>query len=110
MYNERLNILDVVELANKDKNMQDLPRRIIKLGEEYGELSQAYLSWTSKNNHREKCRVDVLEEAIDCMIVSAEIALSLCKDDLFALRAAEIEQMFLMKINKWLASKDFPHC
>ena len=94
-------ILDMVWNAAKRKrrSLPSLARRIIKLNEEAGELSEAFLGSTSKTNRKHKKWADVREEAVDTAIIALDIALT-CheagdpKEDTI--------KWFKRKINKWL--------
>ena len=54
--------------------------QLAKLMEEVGELSEAMLSVTSKNNGKKKIWNDVSIEAIDVLIMAADIALTIPPD------------------------------
>jgi hypothetical protein len=61
-----------VDAVNPDKGLFNLDRRIIKIGEEAGEVFEAYLNTTSQRNGKGKTWADVLEELVDCAIVVAD--------------------------------------
>src|ERR1700722_12797574 len=69
-------IVDAVEQANPQRSLATLPRRLHKLLEELGEVSEAYLNATSINNGKGKTWADVREEAVDVLIVALDIALT----------------------------------
>lgn len=62
--------------ANPRRKAKNLDRRIMKHGEEYGEVVQAYLAVTSKNNLKQKTWDDVREELIDTLILNLDILLT----------------------------------
>lgn len=67
-----MNYLGIVrEISNKDFSVCD--RRLIKLMEEMGEVSEAFLNITSLNNSKNKSWEDVREELVDCFIVGLDI-------------------------------------
>ena len=105
-------LLQEILEANKDRNYENLPRRILKLGEEFGELSEAYLSVTSNNNSKNKNWRDVMEEAVDCAILSLDIVLTIPPplletaapmDKIHMLR---VINMFEQKLAKWRKQLD----
>src|ERR1035437_1704852 len=69
-------IVDAVEQANPQRNSANLNRRLHKMLEELGELAEAYLNATSKNNLKGKTWADVKEEAVDALIVAIDIVLT----------------------------------
>lgn len=84
-------------------------RRIIKLSEEVGELSQAYLSLTSSQNRKNMTTEDVLEEAVDCFLVSLDIALRAAKwhraqKEVYRPAREILDDMIQRKLSKWQAS------
>jgi hypothetical protein len=62
--------------ANPDRGEFNIHRRIIKLAEELGEVSEAYLNVTSVNNGKNKTWDDVREEFADVLIVAVDVALT----------------------------------
>jgi len=95
-------IVKVVQDVNFYRSPANIGRRLRKLSEEIGELNQAELSLTSLHNNKGKTWEDVLEEAVDCTILSIDIALT------HELTVTDEEQrklfyeMFNKKIEKWL--------
>lgn len=69
-------VIDLVAQANPTRAQPSLERRVTKLLEEIGEISQAFLSVTSANNDKKKTWSDVREEAADVLIVALDIALT----------------------------------
>lgn len=74
-------IVNDILLANPDRSEADIHRRLIKVMEELGEASEAYLSRTSEANYKNKSWGDYREESIDTMIVLVDIALTPLLDD-----------------------------
>jgi NTP pyrophosphatase (non-canonical NTP hydrolase) len=70
-------IVNQIADANTARNYYNLDRRMLKLIEELGELSEAFLECTSLHNHKQKGWVDVKEEAADVLIVAVDIALTI---------------------------------
>lgn len=71
------NIVDAVKKANPDRSFLTFERRQLKLLEEIGEVSEAYLNVTNSSNNKNKKWDDVFEEATDCLIVAIDIYLTL---------------------------------
>lgn len=69
-----------IEEANPDRSEFTLERRMLKIGEELGEMCQAYLSLTGAND-RNKTWNDVREEAIDIAIIALDISLTVLETD-----------------------------
>jgi NTP pyrophosphatase (non-canonical NTP hydrolase) len=76
--------INLIAQANPTRCTANLDRRLIKMLEELGELSEAFLSITSMDNDKNKTWADVQEEAVDVLIVGTDIALTpfLDEDDL----------------------------
>jgi NTP pyrophosphatase (non-canonical NTP hydrolase) len=70
-------IIGLVDDANPERSITNLTRRVLKLIEELGETSEAFLGVTSANNHKNKKWDDVSEESADVLIVAIDIALTL---------------------------------
>lgn len=66
-------IIGKVYAANRDRRMEIFARRLLKLGEEYGEASQAYLSVSSEKNGKNKTWDDVREELVDVLVVTLDL-------------------------------------
>ena len=73
-------VLDLVAAANPTRSKPGLERRVTKLLEEIGEVSQAFLSVTSATNDKKKTWTDVCEEAADVLIIAVDIALTVLDD------------------------------
>jgi hypothetical protein len=70
-------IIDLVTQANPERSTANLRRRLHKLLEELGELSEAYLSVTDTTiSTKNKTWLDVREEAVDVLIVAIDIAVT----------------------------------
>lgn len=97
----------IYEVTNKRNPVYDeryLSRRVIKVGEESGEISEAFLSVTSESNSKNKTFEDVREEAVDTAIVALDIALTkfpgeeeMDDEQLYA----AVENMIAKKLTKW---------
>lgn len=97
-------IIDKVFAANRDRRMEIFARRMLKLGEEYGEASQAYLSVSSEKNGKNKTWDDVREELVDVLVVTLDL---LChefpdeKSTSLEQRSALIHRELDRKLTKW---------
>jgi NTP pyrophosphatase (non-canonical NTP hydrolase) len=88
------NIFQIVKNADPKRKLSNLPRRLLKAMEELGELSQAYLSVTSKRNKKQKTWDDVKEEAVDCLVLAIDNCLTLMNED-------DIVALLEKKCDKW---------
>jgi NTP pyrophosphatase (non-canonical NTP hydrolase) len=79
-------IIDLVAAANPTRNMGNLNRRVKKLFEELGEISEAELNATATSTYKNKTWEDVQEEAADVLIVAIDIALTQLNDKDFDMR------------------------
>lgn len=68
--------VDLIRQANPTRSMNSYIRRKLKLGEELGEVMEAYLNITSSFNGKHKTWDDVREELVDVAIVATDIALT----------------------------------
>lgn len=95
--------INAIEAANPNRDISTMVRRVAKVSEELGELSEAYLNVTSAANAKNKTWGDVREEAIDTAIVAIDVALTPHPTE--TLSAEEIKsdaQMILRrKLAKW---------
>jgi NTP pyrophosphatase (non-canonical NTP hydrolase) len=97
-------IISKVHAANRDRRMEIFARRMLKLGEEYGEASQAYLSVSSEKNGKNKTWEDVREELVDVLVVTVDL---LChefpdeKDTSLESKLASIHHELNRKLKKW---------
>ncbi len=97
-------IYEVTSKRNPAYDERYLSRRVIKIGEESGEVSEAFLSVTSDSNGKNKTFTDVREEAVDTAIVGLDIALTkfpgeekMTDEELYQ----AVEAMLIKKLNKW---------
>jgi NTP pyrophosphatase (non-canonical NTP hydrolase) len=102
-------LIERVLLANPKRKAKNLDRRIMKLGEEYGETVQAFLAITSKNNLKKKSWDDVREELVDCLILNLDILLTEMPDqkntsveDRIGIIYSELDR----KLSKWADKMD----
>lgn len=65
-------IFNMIKHANPERHHSTLPRRILKLSEEQGEIAEAYLNVTSEGNGKGKTWGDVREEMVDLLIVDMD--------------------------------------
>lgn len=92
-----MDILKEISLiSSKNPSRVDMSRRLLKLQEELGELSQAYLSYSSENNPRGKTLDDLIEEACDVGIVAMDVAMILAGGD-----QKSVEAEIKVKLQKW---------
>ena len=97
-------IITKVHGANRDRRMEIFARRMLKLGEEYGEASQAYLSVSSEKNGKNKSWEDVREELVDVLVVTLDL---LChempdeKNSTLESKMAKINKELDRKLAKW---------
>jgi NTP pyrophosphatase (non-canonical NTP hydrolase) len=70
------NIIELIREANPSRSFSDTKRRLLKIGEEKGEVCEAILNVTSSHNKKNKTWDDVREELADCFIVAVDIALT----------------------------------
>lgn len=67
-------IIERITLMNSDRASQNIFRRLSKLYEEFGELNQAILNYTSRRNPKNKTCDDVVEEFVDVAVMAFDIA------------------------------------
>jgi NTP pyrophosphatase (non-canonical NTP hydrolase) len=90
--------------TNRQRVMDIFDRRMLKLGEEYGEACQAYLSVSSENNSKKKSWDDVREELVDVLVVTLDL---LChtmpdeKDMTEEEKLASVTKILNRKLDKW---------
>lgn len=88
-------LIKIKEAAKTEpKNVEQL---FMKLMEELGEATQAYLSSEkiSGNNYKELTKDDVKEELVDTLLVTFSLLYKLDANE------TEIEQLINKKIDKW---------
>ena len=97
-------IYEVVQKRQPNFSERYTHRRVTKLGEETGEVSEAFLSVTSESNGKNKTWTDVREEAVDATIVALDIALTkfpgeehMTDEQLYD----AVEDMIAKKLKKW---------
>jgi NTP pyrophosphatase (non-canonical NTP hydrolase) len=101
-------LISKVRSANLKRKKKNIDRRLLKLGEEYGEANQAFLSITSKHNSKKKTWEDVREELCDVVIVALDILLTEMPDEEFKedQRSQRIEDRIYSeidrKLSKWI--------
>jgi hypothetical protein len=69
-------IVDNIRAANPDRSPECIRRRLLKVLEELGETSEAYLSRTGSDNYKQKTWDDHREESCDTLIVMIDVALT----------------------------------
>lgn len=69
-------IVREINEANPYRGPDCVRRRLLKVLEEVGEASEAYLSRTGRGNYKDKTWNDYREEAIDSLIVLIDVALT----------------------------------
>jgi len=95
--------------ANITRNFANFHRRTIKLMEELGELSEAYLNVTSASNGKGLSYFDIREEAVDCVIVAVDLALTPTpdQDDMSTEEVVKaMTTMISLKLAKWKKNRD----
>lgn len=98
-------VVEKVRIANPKRKIAKLGRRMLKLGEEFGEASQAYLSVTSESNSKNKSWADVREELTDVAIVAIDMLHQQYPDEPKMKpeeRAQRIRAEFDRKLQKWI--------
>lgn len=65
-----------VQRANPTRSSVGIRRRLLKILEELGETSEAYLSRTAPGNYKNKSWEDYREESVDTLIVLLDVALT----------------------------------
>jgi hypothetical protein len=101
-------IFDKVRDANPERKLSELDRRMVKLGEEYGEACQAYLSVSSATNGKDKTWTDVREELVDVIIVAMDILLTQFPDEPQGTHEEKmnlVNKMVDKKLVKWAKKK-----
>ena len=67
-------IFKKVRDAKPIRHHDEIQRRLLKISEEHGEATQAFLSLTSPNNSKKKTWDDLREELVDELIIRVEIS------------------------------------
>lgn len=103
-------LLRAILEANPDRNVGNIERRLIKIGEELGEASEAYLvASTTNKTRKKKTYKDVREELMDISIVALDCALTRFPgEDSMTAEDIEFECMEILseKLAKWKRQKD----
>ena len=104
-------LIEMVRSANPTRDKKKISRRLLKLGEEYGEVVQAFLSVSSRRNSKNKHWPDVREELCDVLIIAVDILLTEMPDENYPenSRKEQIENRTLnevsRKLDKWQHKK-----
>lgn len=69
-------LVDEISTIGVNRSEANVPRRLLKVIEELGELAEAVLNVTCSVNYKKKTPADIREEAIDCMIVLLDCAMT----------------------------------
>lgn len=69
-------IVEDIRKANPFRSPDSVRRRLLKILEEVGEASEAYLSRTGIGNYKNKSWDDYREESVDTLIVLVDVALT----------------------------------
>ena len=109
---KNLTINDVIRMisdANPTRHYGNLHRRMIKVMEELGEASEAYLNVTSAANGKNLSWIDVREELVDLVVVAVDCALTPMPDQVNEakedIEAAFVAEM-IRKLAKWKRNRD----
>lgn len=70
--NDFQEFFDRIEEIGVDRSRDNISRRLVKVCEELGELSEAILNVTCAINYKNKTVSDIMEEAVDCVIVMVD--------------------------------------
>jgi len=95
---------DLIRDAHPGRQDIEFCRRILKIMEELGELSEAYLNASSENNYKNKTYADVREELTDMVILVIDMAATrLPGEEHMAQKEFEGMQLDILhkKIAKW---------
>jgi hypothetical protein len=103
-------IIDAIDVVNTDRNFENLHRRLIKLGEEYGEASEAYLASTSSRSYKKLTYADLREELADTVIVAVDLALTRTPDQIASglttnQAKSEFANIIGRKLLKWVENR-----
>jgi len=97
-------VIQAIMDANPDRESNNLHRRIIKIMEEVGETSEAYLNVTSAHNGKKKRWADVREELADVVIVAVDCALTPTPDQI-GLTRKQVAEEFADEISRKLTKR-----
>lgn len=100
---KKFDLIAAVRVQRDERGMEQLGRRLMKLGEEYGESLQAYLALTGAN-YKKITPADLREELIDVCLVALDALLHRVPGEEH-LSEAELNDVlvkeFERKIKKW---------
>jgi len=97
-------IIQEISDANPAREPGNLIRRLVKIVEELGEASEAYLNVTSAANGKKKTWDDVREELADVVIVAVDCALTPMPDQIEAGASREdVAESFAAEVSRKLA-------
>lgn len=103
-----MDILKTIDAANPTRSFANFSRRLHKLTEEFGEVSEAYLGITSDYNPKAKTVDDLREELADLLIVAGDLFSTRLPGE-EGLSEAEFQKsniaMVEKKLNKWQAGR-----
>jgi NTP pyrophosphatase (non-canonical NTP hydrolase) len=91
----------IAELSYGDRGV-DIAHKVIKLSEEAGELSAAFLKYKGSKNVSATAKgkpIDVVEEAFDCINVALDIIFAVERES--SLSREDIVACTEAKLNKW---------
>lgn len=97
-------IFDIIYKANPRRRIDNLERRMLKIGEELGEAISAFLNVTSELNSKGSSWEDLREELLDTMIIAIDCLYTPMPIDERKTREqieAEIFEEFKRKMAKW---------
>ncbi len=69
-------MIEEIGHLGRARHYTNLERRLLKVFEEIGELTEAWLNTTCPVNYKKKTSRDIREEGIDCLIVLIDCALT----------------------------------
>jgi NTP pyrophosphatase (non-canonical NTP hydrolase) len=72
----QMNLIELIKETNPSRSLSTTQRRLMKIGEETGEVWQALLDVTGTTHTRNMTWEDVREELVDCFIVAIDAALA----------------------------------
>lgn len=97
-------IFDIIYKANPRRSLDNLERKMLKIGEESGEAMAAYLNVTSELNAKGSSWKDLREELLDIIIIAVDCLYTPIPIDEGKNREqieAEIFEEFKRKMAKW---------
>lgn len=101
-------IFEMIQLANPGRDFASMGRRLLKVVEEIGESSEAYLNITSNFNGKGKTSADLREEMVDALIVIVDCLFTKLPGE-ENMSTEEIEDEIVritaVKLQKWADNK-----